>query len=113
MLAYVASSPSGSNSTLVCGTVAPGDQQPDVWHAVAHGCFPAQHQLGISSSVKQAHATWNFNADTEGYQDLAHPPSWYAVGLPDLCGALHDGVCYAGNHLNTTFIKNMLMNTRD
>lgn len=52
MLAYVASSPSGSNSTLVCGTVAPGDQQFDVWHAVAHGCVPAQHQPRISSSPR-------------------------------------------------------------
>lgn len=65
MLAYVASGPSGSHSTLVCGTVAPGDQRSGVWHAVAHGCFPIQRQSGISSCVKQAHATLNFNADTK------------------------------------------------
>lgn len=65
MLAYVASGPSGSHSTLVCGTVAPGDQRSGVWHAVAHGCFPVQRQSGISSCVKQAHATLNFNADTK------------------------------------------------
>ena len=87
MLVYVASSPTGSNSTLVCGTVAPGDQQSDVWHAVAHGCFPAQHQSGISRHVQQAHATWNFNADTKGTRILliSHPGVlWDFLHAPDL-----------------------------
>lgn len=78
MLAYVASSPSGSNSTLVCGTEAPGDQQSDVWHAVAHGCFPAQHQPGISSRPTRPETLM----PTQCYQDPTHPPSWCAVGLP-------------------------------
>lgn len=81
MLAYVASGPSGSHSTLVCGTVAPGDQRSGVWHAVAHGCFPVQRQSGISSCVKQAHATLNFNADTKT-TEIWFTPSWCAVGPP-------------------------------
>lgn len=110
MLAYVLSGPTGSNSTLVCDTVAPGDQRSDVWHAVAHGCFPAQHQSGISSHVKQAHATWNFNADTKASRTLHPPPfpilmCWgtssmldTVISIPDLQGASHDG----GSHLKSS-----------
>lgn len=85
MLAYVTSGPSWSNSTLVYGTVAPGDQDCDVWHAVAHGCVPAQHQPGINSGPMPPETlmmTWRLTGSSSSFMLMCSGTFFRSATLP-------------------------------